>query len=127
MNTEELAYHLDSDVESHGKAYAANPDSRWNTPEFVALATDAVRKLSVLQSTKAFGDKLGHTFQQDMKVLAKTTDKDFQDFQLNMQKAALENMSITGLISQDRAQGATAVQTTLAQLQSSMDTTRVPC
>ena len=54
MNREELDYHLESDVETCGRAYSANPDSRWNTPEFAALATDAVRKLSVLQSTKAF-------------------------------------------------------------------------
>ena len=51
MNREELGYHLDSDVELYGKPYVANADSRWNTPEFAALATDAVRKLAVLQST----------------------------------------------------------------------------
>ena len=48
-----------------------------------------------------------------MRVLAATTDKDFQDFQLNLQKASLQNTSITGLIAQARAQGATAVQKTL--------------
>ena len=62
MNREELEYHLDSDTEMYGKPYTANPDSRWNTPEFAALAVDAVRKLSVLQSTKAFWEKTGHTF-----------------------------------------------------------------
>jgi len=113
MNREELEYHLKSDVATYGKVYVANPDSRWNTPEFAALATDAVRKLSVLQSTKAFWEKHSHNFKQDMQVLANTTEKDFQDFQLNMQKAALKNTSITGLISEARAQGATAVQKTL--------------
>ena len=113
MNREELEYHLDSDIEVHGKPYSANPDSRWNTPEFAAVAVDAVRKLSVLQSTKAFWEKTGHTFKQDMRVLAKTTDKDFRDFQLNLQNAALRNMSIAELIGQAGAQGATAVQKTL--------------
>ena len=113
MNREELAYHLDSDVEVFGEPYSANPDSRWNAPEFAALATDTVRKLSVLQSTRAFWEKHSHNFKQDMRVLAKTTDKDFEDFQMNLQKAALRNMSITELIGQARAQGATAVQTTL--------------
>ena len=75
--------------------YVANADSRWNTPEFAALATDAVRKLAVLQSTKAFWEKHSDTFKRDMRVLAKTTDKDFEDFQMNMQKAAMENTSIT--------------------------------
>ena len=46
-------------------------------------------------------------------MLAETTGKDFEDFQLNRQNAVLQNTSITGLISQARAQGATAVQKTL--------------
>ena len=108
MNREELGCHLDSDIEVHGKPYSANPDSRWNTPEFAAVAVDAVRKLSVLQSTKAFWEKTGQTFKQDMRVLVGTTDKDFQDFQLNLQKATLQNTSITELIGQARAQGAMA-------------------
>ena len=86
MNREELEYHLDSDIETYGTRYAANADSRWNTPEFAALATDAVRKLAVLQSTKAFWDKHSDTFKREMRVLAKTTDKYFDDFQMSMQK-----------------------------------------
>ena len=49
-------------------------------------------------------------------ALAKTTAKYFEDFQSNMQKAALQNTSIIGLISQARAQGATAVQKTLQRV-----------
>ena len=113
MNREELEYHLTSDMQTYGKAYVANPDSRWNTPEIAALATDTVRKLAVLQSTKAFWQKHGHKFKEDMRVLAKATNKDFEDFQLNIQKAAMQNTSITGLISEAKAQGATAVQKTL--------------
>ena len=116
MNREELEYHLDSDVDNYGTRYVANADSRWNTPEFAALATDAVRKLAVLQSTKAFWDKHSDTFKRDMRVLAKTTDKDFEYFQMNMQKAAMENTSITGLISEARAQGAANVQKTFQHL-----------
>ena len=113
MDRVELEYHLDSAIEIHGKPYSANPDSRWNTPEFAALAVDADRKLSALQSMNAFWENTGHTFRQDMRVLANTTDKDFQDLQLNLQKAALRNTSNTELIGQARAQGATAVQKTL--------------
>ena len=104
MNREELEYHLETDIANYGKLYKANPDSRWNTPEFAALAADAVRKLQVLQSTKAFWAKTGNTFCKDMKVIANTTDKDFEDFQLNMQKSALQNVPITTLISQAKAQ-----------------------
>jgi hypothetical protein len=113
MNREELEYHLDTDMENYSMRYKANQDSRWNTPEFAALAADAVRKLQVLQSTKVFWAKTGSTFCKDMKIIAKTTDKDFEDFQLNLQKAALQNVPITTLISQARAQGAEAVQKTL--------------
>ena len=48
-NREELEYALPTDE----TPYRANPDSRWNKPELVALATDACRKLEVLRSTKA--------------------------------------------------------------------------
>ena len=123
MNREELEYHLDTDVANYGKRYKANPDSRWNTPEFAALAVDAVRKLQVLQSTKAFWAKSGATFSRDMKIIAKTTDKDFEDFQFNIQKAALQNVPITALISQARAQGAEAAQTTLQRVLSHAATT----
>ena len=109
MNREELEYHLDSDIETYGQRYKANPESRWNTPEFAALAADAVRKLQVLQSTKAFWAKTGHTFCKDMKSIAKTTDKDTEAFQLNLQRAAIQNVPITTLISQAKAQGAVAV------------------
>ena len=109
MNREELEYHLDTDIETYGRKYAANPDSRWNTPEFAALATDAVRKLAVLQSTKAFWQQHSHKFKEDMRVLAKATDEGFEAFQLNIQKAAMQNTSITDLISAAKAQGGTAV------------------
>jgi hypothetical protein len=124
MNREELEYHLNSDVGTCGKVYSTHADSRWNTPEIAALATDSVRKLSALQSTKAFWEKHSHNFKEDMRVLANTTDKDSVDFQLNMQKAALQNTFITGLISQARAQGATAVQKTLQHVL--MHTTNAP-
>ena len=47
---------------------------------------------------------------------AKATDKDIEDFQLNIQKATMQNTSITGLISAAKAQGATSVQKTLQHL-----------
>ena len=113
MDREELEYHLDTDVVNYGTRYKANPDSRWNTPEFAALAVDAVRKLQVLRSTKLFWTKTGPKFCKDMKIIAKTTDKDFEEFQATMQKAAIKNVPITTLICEARCQGAVAVQTTL--------------
>ena len=43
MNREELEYHLDSGVGTHGNMYEANLDSRWDTPEFAAIAPGAAR------------------------------------------------------------------------------------
>ena len=104
MNREKLEYHLDSDMETFGKRYKANPGSRWNTPEFAALAADAVRQLQVLHTTKVFWAKTGHTFSTDMKIIAQTTDKNMEAFQFNLQKAAIHIVPITTLISQAKAQ-----------------------
>ena len=112
MNREELEYHLDTDTTT----YRANPDSRWNTPEFAALFVDAVRKLQVLQSTKGFFEKHSRSFAEDIRVLAKAKDKDFEAFQANLQQAVLQNTSITGLISEARQQGSAAVQKTLQHM-----------
>ena len=75
MNREELEYHLDTDMENYSTRYKANLDSRWNTPEFAALAADAVRKLQVLQSTKVFWAKTGNTFCRDNTIIAKKQTK----------------------------------------------------
>ena len=99
MNREELEYHLDTDMENYGTRYKANLDSRWNTPEFAAIAADAVRKFQVLQSTKVSWAKTGTTCCRDMKITAETTNKYFKDFKLNLQKAALQNVPITTSIS----------------------------
>ena len=109
MNREELEYHLASDE----PRYQANPDSRWNTPTFAALFADSVRRLAVLQSTKGFFEKHSSNFAKDLSTIAKATQKDFEAFQANLKQAALQNTSITGLISAARQQGAVAVQKTL--------------
>ena len=67
----------------------------------------------MLRSTKLFWQKSGDAFCKDMGVIAKTTDKDFQDLQYNIQKAALQNVPIATLIAQARASGNVAVQRTL--------------
>ena len=112
MNREELEYHLTSDQ----PRYRANPMSRWDKPEFAAVFTDTVRKLAVLRSTRVFMDKHATSFAADMKIIAGTTDKDFEAFQANLTAAALQNMSLTQLISEAKHKGATAVQKTLQHM-----------
>ncbi len=109
MNREELEYHLEED----SVRYRANNDSRWNKPEFAAVFVDAVRKLSVLQSTKSFFEKHQNSFKEDLRIIAKATDKEFEAFQANLRQAALQNTSITGLISAAQQQGTPGVQKVL--------------
>jgi hypothetical protein len=52
---EELEYSLEADTDDPlipGGRYRARPQSRWNSPEFMAIFADVVRKLRILQTTK---------------------------------------------------------------------------
>ena len=52
---EELEYSLEADKDDPlipGGCYRAPPQSRWNSPEFMAVFADVVRKLRILQTTK---------------------------------------------------------------------------
>ncbi len=52
---EARAYVLDTDANDpliQGVCYKAPLHPRWNTPEFMAIFADAVRKVSVLQTTQ---------------------------------------------------------------------------
>ena len=52
---EELEYVLESDANDPliaGGCYRAPPHSRWNTPEFMAVFADVVRKVTILQTTQ---------------------------------------------------------------------------
>ena len=100
MNREELEYHLASDLEDPlipGGRYKGPSQSRWNTPEFAAVFVDTVRKLEVLQSTKGFFAKHQQTFAQDLRLIAKATDKDFEQFQANL-RASERGASVPALI-----------------------------
>ena len=93
-----------------GKRYEARTDSRWHTPFYAAVFADVVRKLAVLQSTKAFLEKHSGSFAKDLSTIAKATDKDCEAFQASLQQAAMQNTSVIGLISAARQHGAVAVQ-----------------
>ena len=54
-NREELEYSLESDADDPlipEGCYRAPPQSRWNTPEFMAIFADTVRKVAILQTTQ---------------------------------------------------------------------------
>ena len=118
MNREELEYHLASDQEDPlipGGRYIGLSQSRWNTPEFAAVFVDTVRKLEVLQSTKGFFAKHAQTFAQDLRLIAKATDKDFEQFQANL-RASERGASVPALIAAAKQQKMPGVQKVLQHL-----------
>ena len=119
MNREELEYHLATDNKDPsipGGRYTAPSQSRWNTPEFAAVFVDTVRKIKVLQSTQGFFTKHSKTFAQDMRFIAKATDKDFEVFQANLRKDALQGGNIPALISAAKQQAMPGVQKVLQHM-----------
>ena len=71
---EELEYSLTSDKENPlipGGCYRAPPQSRWNTPEFMAIFADVVRKILILQTTKPLWTSDAAKWQGDIREIAK--------------------------------------------------------
>ena len=75
-NREELEYTLDGE-----KEYQASEQSRWDTPEFYALATSFLRALRIQQSVKASLERPG--FDKDFKLIAATSAADFTEAALH--------------------------------------------
>ena len=73
INIEELEYTLQTDVET----YVASKQSRFNTPEIVAVLGDVVRRLRLLKGTRAAVGRKG--FSGDLEVLAKASVDDFME------------------------------------------------
>ena len=93
-----------------GERYEARTDSRWTTPFYAAVFADVVRKLAVLQSTKAFFEKHSGSFAKDLSTIAKATDKDFEAVAANLKQADVHNTSIIGLVSATKQPRNVAVQ-----------------
>jgi len=73
INIEELEYTLPSDVET----YVASKQSRFNTPEIVAVLGDVVRRLRLLKGTRAAVGRKG--FSGDLEILANASADDFME------------------------------------------------
>ena len=79
INLEEMQYSLASDTEP----YEASPQSRFATPEIIAVLGDVVRRLRLLRGTRAAVGRKG--FSADLRALADASSDDF-----------LEAMNIAG-------------------------------
>ena len=73
INIEELEYAISTD----DHPYEASCQSRFNTPEIIAVLGDVVRRLRLLKGTRAAIGRKG--FSADLKVLATATTDDFME------------------------------------------------
>ena len=73
INIEEHQYSLATDVEP----YKASCQSRFNTPEIIAVLADVVRRMKLLKGTKAAIGRKGFT--ADLKAIASATSVDFME------------------------------------------------
>ena len=73
LDIEELEYSLPTDAEP----YTASCQSRFNTPEIIAVLGDVIRRLRLLKGTRAAVGRKG--FSADLKVLATASVEDFTE------------------------------------------------
>jgi hypothetical protein len=89
INLEELEYSLATDVQP----YEASNQSRFNTPEIVAVLGDVIRRLRLLKGTRAAIGRKG--FGTDLKALATASADDF----MQAMNIARPTESITSAVS----------------------------
>ena len=84
MHREELEYHLPSDADDPdipGGCYRAPRHSRWNTPEFACIAADTIRKIRILQTTKAMFNQNAGKWMADIRSIAQASSDQFLKLQ----------------------------------------------
>ena len=95
-NREELEYSLDTDKEDPliaGDCYRARTQSRWNTPEFVAMFAHCVRKIKILTTTKHTWEGNGAKWRGDINTVCNSTVSQFESLSSIMCKHGKESMA----------------------------------
>ena len=80
-NREELEYSLESDKGNEfiaSEKYKAPQHSRWDTPEFMAIFADTVRKMSILNTTRHMWQDNAPKWNVDIKVICGATVQQFE-------------------------------------------------
>ena len=93
---EELEYSLDTDRDDPliaGGGYRAPTQSRWNTPEFVAIFADVVRKVRILTTTKHMWEGNSGKWRGDIKTICNATVSQFESLSSIMCKHGKESMA----------------------------------
>ena len=78
---EELQYTLDTDAADPlipGGCYKAPSQSRWNTPEFMAVFSDVVRKIAILQTTRHMWKGNAPQWRLDIKTICEAKVEHFE-------------------------------------------------
>ena len=78
---EELEYSLEADKDDPlipGGCYRAPSQSRWNTPEFMAIFADVVRKLRILQTTKHMWENAAPKWRLDIQAICDAKVEHFE-------------------------------------------------
>ena len=78
---EELEYRLETDKDDPlipGGCYRAPSQSRWNTPEFMAIFADVVRKLRILQTTKHMWEGAAPKWRIDIQAICDAKVEHFE-------------------------------------------------
>ena len=78
---EELEYSLEADKDDPlipGGCYRAPSQSRWNTPEFMAIFADVVRKLRILQTTKHMWEGAAPKWRIDIQAICDAKVEHFE-------------------------------------------------
>jgi hypothetical protein len=122
-----LEYHLCGDADDPdipGGVYRAPAGSRWDTPEFLALAAATLRTMLLLQSTRGFYKKphLRAQWSRDLEDIAKLTPSDVQAFHAEV--ASHSSGNLTALMAQARDKGYSKIFKTLKHIR--MVTANVP-
>ena len=94
-NREELEYSLEADKDDPlipGGCYRAPPQSRWNTPEFMAIFADVVRKLHILQTTKHMWEGAAPKWQVDIKAICNAKVEHFEQLSVILARQGQQSM-----------------------------------
>ena len=92
---EELEYSLVSDTEDPlipGGHYRAPTQSRWNTPEFMAIFADVVRKIRILQTTSLLWRNDAAKWKADIKEIANCTVAQFEQLSTILAKHGQQSL-----------------------------------
>ena len=93
---EELEYSLDTDKDDPliaGDCYKAPAQSRWNTPDFIAIFADVVRKARILTTTKHMWEGNGGKWRGDIQTICKATVSQFEELSTIMSRYGQESMA----------------------------------